>query len=95
VNDTWVTLTGYSREEVIGQSPGNCIIWPTVEAAVHFNSGVAGKGFLRGWEQEFTKKSGEVYVVQLSAQVLNVRGEKVVLSTLVDITERKQAEKPA
>jgi PAS domain-containing protein len=65
---------------------------PTVEAAVHFIRELQEKGFLRGWEQEFTKKSGEVYVVQLSAQVLNVRGEKVVLSTLVDITERKQAE---
>ena len=92
VNDTWVTLTGYSREEVIGQSARELHIWPTVEAAVHFIRELQEKGFLRGWEQEFTKKSGEVYVVQLSAQVLNVRGEKVVLSTLVDITERKQAE---
>ena len=30
--------------------------------------------------------------MQVAAQVLNVAGEQVVLSTLVDVTDRKQAE---
>jgi signal transduction histidine kinase len=47
---------------------------------------------LRGWEQEFLKKSGEVFIAELSAQILVVRGEKLILSTVVDITERERAE---
>ena len=40
----------------------------------------------------FLKKSGETFTMQLSAQVLTVRGETVILSTLMDITERKRME---
>ncbi len=92
VNDTWLAMNGYSRDEVIGLSARRLPIWPTVEAGARFVQALREKGSLRGWEQEFRRKSGEVFVAQLSAQVLTVRGDKVVLSTLVDITERKRAE---
>ena len=92
VNDTWVALNGYSREEAIGHFAREMHIWPTTEAASRFVQELQEKGSLRGWEQEFLKKSGEVFVAQLSAQVLTLRGEKVILSTFVDITERKRAE---
>ncbi len=92
VNDTWVALNGYSREEVIGRYARTMHIWPTTEASTRFVQALQEKGSLRGWEQEFLKKSGEVFVAQLSAQILTLRGEKVILSTLVDITDRKRAE---
>ncbi len=88
VNDTWVALNDYSRDEAIGHFARTMHIWPTAEAAARFVQELREKGCLRGWEQEFYKKSGKVFVAQLSAQVLTVRGEKVILSTLVDITER-------
>jgi PAS domain S-box-containing protein len=92
VNDTWLALNGYSRDEVIGRSARRLPIWPSAEAAVRFVQDLRERGIVRGWEQEFLRKSGEVFVAQLSAQVLTVRGEKVILSTFVDITERKKAE---
>jgi PAS domain S-box-containing protein len=92
VNDTWVALNGYGRDEVVGRSVRHLPIWPTPAAASRFVEELKDKGSLRGWEQEFRKSSEEVYVAQLSAQILSVRGEKVVLSTLVDITKRKRAE---
>ena len=76
----------------MGRSARTMHIWPSAEAAERFVAKLKEQGSLRGWEQEFCKKSGELYVAQLSAQVLIVRGEQVVLSTLVDITERKRAE---
>ncbi len=92
VNDTWLALTGYTRDEAIGHSARQMRIWPSPESASRFVEELKNKGTLRGWEQEFLKKSGEVYVAELSAQVLTIRGEPVVLSTLVDITVRKRAE---
>jgi PAS domain S-box-containing protein len=92
MNDTWVALSGYSREEAIGNSSRKLNIWPTPEAAARFVDELREKGSLRGWEQEFLKKSGEVFVAELSAQILVVGGEKLILSTVVDITERKRAE---
>ena len=92
VNDTWVALNGYSREEVIGLSARTLPIWPTPEARARFVQKLREDGSVRGWEQEFLNRSGEVFVAQLAAQILNVRGEQVVLSTLVDITARKRVE---
>ena len=92
VNDTWVAMNGHSREEVIGRSARTMHIWPTTEASTRFVQELQEKASLRGWEQEFLKKSGEVFVAQLSAQTLALGGEKVILSTFVDITERKRAE---
>jgi PAS domain S-box-containing protein len=92
INDTWVALSGYSREEAIGHSGRKLNIWPTPEAAARFVKELREKGSLRGWEQEFLKKSGEVFVAELSAQILVVGGEKLILSTVVDMTARKRAE---
>jgi PAS domain S-box-containing protein len=92
VNDTWLTVNGYSREEVIGQSSRKMPIWPTPEAAKRFVDELKAKGSLRGREQEFRRKSGEVFVSQLSASLLTVQGQTVIVSTLVDITDRKRAE---
>jgi len=92
VNDTWVSLNGYSRDEVIGQSARKLPIWPTAEAANRFVQELREKGALRGWEQKFRNKSGGFFVAQLSAQVLTIHGERVILSTMVDITERKKME---
>ena len=89
VNDTWVALNGYSRDEVIGHFARKMRIWPTAQAASRFVQELREKGCLHGWEQEFYKKSGKAFMAQLSAQILTFRGEKVILSTFVDITEQQ------
>ena len=92
VNDTWLAVNGYRREEVIGGSARAMGIWPSAEAAGRFVAELKANGSVRGWEQEFRKKSGEVFLAQLSAALLTVQGDKLILSTLVDITDRKRAE---
>ncbi len=92
VNDTWLELMGYRREEAVGHSSRQMDIWPTRESAARFVQELQEKGRLTGWEQAFLKKSGERFIAQLAAQVLTVQGEKLILSALVDITARKRAE---
>ncbi len=92
VNDTWLRLSGYKRDEVIGNYARNMGIWPTTEDFSRFIGELREKGFVRGLEQEFLKKSGERFVAQVSAQVMNVQGENIILATLVDITARRRAE---
>jgi len=92
VNDTWMALTGFSRDEVIGRFAREINIWPNSEAASRFVKGLREKGSIQDWEQELHKKSGEVFVAQLSAQILTVRGEDLILSAFLDITGRKQTE---
>jgi PAS domain S-box-containing protein len=93
VNDRWVELMGYGRAETIGQSARAMSIWPSEADSKRFVQVLGTEGSLRGWEQEFRKKSGEPFVAQLSASVMTVRGERAVMSILVDITDRKRAER--
>ena len=90
VNDSWVAMSGYSREEVMGRSVRH--MWPTTESAAHFVSELREKGVIRGLEQELRNKSGGFFAVQFASQCLTFAGEKVILSTFVDVTARKKAE---
>ncbi|HEX9011170.1 MAG TPA: PAS domain S-box protein [Holophagaceae bacterium] len=92
VNATWEALSGYRREEALGRSAREMRIWPTAESSSRFVQELTRKGVIRDWEQTFLRKRGEPYVARLAAQVLTFRGEPHILSTLVDITEQKQAQ---
>ncbi|HJV36742.1 PAS domain S-box protein [Geomonas sp.] len=91
VNDTWVSLLGYSRQEAVGRTIRDRI-WPNAADVRRFVEELTLRGSLQGWEQQFYKKSGEPFVARLSARLLDVQGERVVLSTLVDISDLKLAE---
>lgn len=90
VNETWVRMWGYSREEIIGQSAR--FMWSSAEAAQNFVRELRERGAVRNWEQDFSSKSGKVFTTELWSRVLQMGGEAVVVSTLVDITARRQAE---
>ncbi|MGZ7134462.1 MAG: PAS domain S-box protein [Methanobacterium sp.] len=92
VNETFVNLLGYSRDELIGHSARKISVWSTEEASNRFVNELREKKYIYDWKEEFHKKSGEIFVAQLSAQVLTIQEEKVILSTLIDITEHKKAE---
>jgi PAS domain S-box-containing protein len=92
VNATWEALSGYRREEVLGQSARALGIWPTQEASARFVQELDQKGVIRDWEQTYLRKDGSPYMVRLAAQRLTLRGEPHILSTLVDITEQKRAQ---
>lgn len=93
VNQTWVEIMGYSRREVIGKSARLLPIWSTKESAQRFVEELKKNGVVRNWEQVFFKKSGETFVAQLSAQIMNLRGEQVIISTLIDISRRIELER--
>ncbi|MGZ7160953.1 MAG: PAS domain S-box protein, partial [Methanobacterium sp.] len=92
VNETFVNLLGYSRDELIGHSARKISVWSTEEASNRFVNELREKEYIYDWKEEFHKKSGEIFVAQLSAQILTIQKEKVILSTLIDITEHKKAE---
>jgi len=93
VNETWLALNGRTREEVIGQSARTMNIWPSAKAAERFVHELQTKGQIRSWEQVFLKKSGELFLAELSAQLLMIDNKPAVLTTLIDITERREIER--
>ena len=92
VNETWLSLMGYKREEAVGKSARKMKIWPKQEDINRFVKELKNQGALTQWEQEFFKKSGEIFVGQLSSTVLDIRGEKCILTSLIDVTAGRRAE---
>ena len=91
VNQAWLATMGYRREEVIRVSSPELGLWATPEERRRFVAELEEKGSVHGWEVTQPRKSGEPVTLLLSAAILNIAGERVVLSASVDITARKRA----
>jgi PAS domain S-box-containing protein len=92
VNETWLETYEYTRDEVIGRHATTLQYWPTPEDRKKFIDELLQKGSFQGWEQTVLKKSGAPVVTLASAELLAVGGEKLLLSTWLDISHRKSSE---
>jgi PAS domain S-box-containing protein len=92
VNDQWVKLVGYSREEVIGRSSMDLAIFEDLSARARLIHELNTHGSVRSFQMRVSTKTGEIRDVLWSAEMITHQGEKVMLSLLYDITERLRVE---
>ncbi len=92
VNDSYLRLTGYRREEVIGRTPGELQVWTSPADHSSMVQGLREKGRLRDVEVSVRAKSGELRNVVASLELIEIGGEPCMLAMLYDLTERKRAE---
>jgi len=91
VNETFVEVTGYSREEAIGRTTAELGLWqPNVRDAELET--IKRKGQISNTEYQFRLKDGTEIVGLLSAELLEIGGEPCALTVIQDITTRKRAE---
>jgi PAS domain S-box-containing protein len=92
VNDSFVRVTGYTREELYNDSSIELNLWAKMEERDRIIRFLREQGRVNNEEISFRMKSGEIRFVLFSAEVINIGGEPCAISMTVDITERKQAE---
>jgi PAS domain S-box-containing protein len=92
VNDTFLQITGFCREEVIGRTRSELNIWVNPSDSARIEQMLQEQGFIRNLETELRTKSREPRVVLFSAEVITLGGEPCMLCVTNDITERKRAE---
>ncbi|MCJ7493093.1 MAG: PAS domain S-box protein, partial [Deltaproteobacteria bacterium] len=92
VNDSFLQLMGYSREEVIGHTTLDLNIWNQPEDRAKMREILQEQRAIRDLECAFRTKSGEVRVALLAAEIIEVNGEPHILVVTNDITERKKME---
>ena len=91
VNDAWAVLSGYSKEEALGKSAFSLNIWVEPEDRRRLVSTLDSGSPVRQFDFQFRRKNGEVAQALMSAEVIELRGEKCLLSLLADVTERRRA----
>jgi PAS domain S-box-containing protein len=91
-NDSFLRLTGYTREEVIGRKSLELGTWAIPEERVEAISILKEKAMVSNREYHFRMKSGEMRTWLFSAEIINISDNPCMLSVTTDITERKKVE---
>ncbi len=92
VNDSFVKLSGYERDEAIGKTSFELNLWVHDRDRLNLLQQLQATGIVRNLEFEFRQKSGEIITTVLSAEVIDLDGIPSILAVHHDITERKQVE---
>jgi PAS domain S-box-containing protein len=93
VNESYLRVTGYRREEVIGCTSFELGFWQRPEDRFELVAELRAHGAVRDREINFRTKSGEVRTCLDSAEMIEVAGQKCVITVFKDITETKIMEK--
>ncbi|MGA2547806.1 MAG: PAS domain S-box protein [Rectinemataceae bacterium] len=94
INEGFTHIMGYTREDVIGYSsfPSDLGVWVHSEDREKLIQGLNEKGEVISLEAEFRKKDGTIAIGLLSAHIIEMNGEKCIISIMRDITDRKHQE---
>jgi PAS domain S-box-containing protein len=92
INEGFTKISGYTREEVLGSTSISLNTWKNPEDRKRLVDGLKKTGSVTNLEAQFIGKNGEVKVGLMSANILEMNDEKVILSVTRDITERKKTE---
>lgn len=93
VNESFLQLTGCTREEVIGRTSLDVHFWDRAEDRVTLTEALKEQGSVRDLEFTFLTKFGEQRTGLNSAEVVDIAGQTCVLTIFKDITEQKILER--
>jgi PAS domain S-box-containing protein len=92
VNEGFLQLTGYSREEAVGRTVLELGIWVDSKERERLVQEVLKRGSVLNWELKVCTKSGETWDLLTAFVVIELDGEPCLMGMSRDVTERKRAE---
>nr|WP_313405558.1 PAS domain S-box protein [Pseudomonas sp.] len=92
VNEGFTRLTGYSPDEVVGRTAFEMDIWAFPEERQRLLEQLARNGQVLHQEMHGKHRNGEVRLVDVSVQPIELDGIPCLLLTARDISELKQAQ---
>ena len=92
VNDRYLEIFGYRRDEVLGSSAIKLDIWEQFEERDRVIKILRKQRALRQMETRFRTKSGTLRDGLISCEVIELSGESFILGMFQDITDRKRVE---
>ncbi len=92
INQGFTDLTGYTRDDVMGKTSLELDIWVNPEDRTRLVNELQNHGEVKNLEAEFRLKDGSVKTGLMSAALIEVNGEKSIISITRDISDRKIAE---
>ncbi len=90
INEGFTRIMGFTRRDVIGKTSLELDIWVDPKDRQRLVNELKEKGSVSNLEAQFRAKSGEIKTGLMSASVLELDGERCILSITRDITEYKR-----
>ena len=92
VNEVFLNLLGYRREEVIGQSVSELQVWTFPEDRTKMVGELTRSGHVKAFETRFNTKLRETRIVEISAEMIQLNRIPCVLAITLDVTEARSVE---
>jgi PAS domain S-box-containing protein len=92
VNDNFLRMTGYSRDEILGRTSVELRLWANPKDRHHIVALLKRSGEARDLETRMSIKSGEVRTLQLSAHTIELSGQPCMIAIIRDVTDRRALE---
>jgi PAS domain S-box-containing protein len=92
VNEGFLRMSGFTRDEVIGRSALDLKVYPDPSQRAEIVEQLQKHGHIHGRTQRFRTKTGHIRDHILWAEVIALNGRKFVLVMAMDITGQKQLE---
>ncbi len=92
VNDSFLRILGYTREEVIGKTGADINLWVDTETRNNIYRELKDKGSFLDMENKYHCRDGSIITCLASGVIIDINGTSFLLAVTLDITERKKAE---
>ena len=93
VNARMCQLTGYTRDQLVGQCPSDLFLWKSPDLVDEWFAALARSELVRDQETEVCHVSGSLQQVLVSLSPVSLLGQPHVLLVAQDITERNLLER--
>ena len=91
-NPSFLRLTGYERQDVIGHTVVELGFWENLDRRNTFLEEVQRIGRLHNQELKTWTRTGDALTVLISSEMMEMEGQSCLLTVVKDITQRKQLE---
>ncbi len=92
VNNTFCETIGFSREEIIGKSTVGLGMWANPDDRRRFMEEIMEYGYIRDRYYRIKRRDGKILDANVSVDIIEMEGEKHLISVTSDITDQKRNE---
>ena len=92
VNQGFCDLTGYTADEVLGNTSLKLNLWHNIEERERLNKRLIEDNFVKDVVAKFRRKNGSIIDGMAYARLIDIDEETHILSVIRDITEQKKAQ---
>ena len=93
VNEIFLQITGFTRDEIIGYTSTEVNVWVDMNNRETFIAQLAKYKFLNNFETQYRMKSGEIRDFSVSSEVIELEQKQCSFNFIKDITESKRMQR--